>query len=139
MSPFDWHIAHWGKEIKMAEGGEVETPKKKWSLLEWAKNAAMGQQPESQVLKEEAPNKITWGNLEQVASKAPDMLPAGESSNVEEVGFDPDDKALEVKFKSGAVYRYEGATQADFERMQKAHPGKYVHSNLKAKPFGRVE
>jgi len=138
----DWRIANWGKP-KMAAGGEVETPNKKsWSLLDWAREAttkAIANKEESHTIKEPGSNKITWGTIEQVVSKAPEMTPAGESSNVESVGYDPEDKTLEVKFKSGSIYRYENATEADFKRMQEAHPGLYVHSNLKAKPFGRVE
>lgn len=35
----------------------------------------------------------------------PDMQPV-ESSNIQAIGYDPDDRALHIKFKTGGHYRY---------------------------------
>lgn len=42
------------------------------------------------------------------------------SSNVEEVGYDPEARILAVKFKSGGVYHYSDVPPNLFEEMNKA-------------------
>jgi len=54
------------------------------------------------------------------------------SSNLQSVGFDPDSSTLEIEFKGGAVYQYQGVPQAEFDAFMNASSlGKYFHANIK--------
>jgi hypothetical protein len=55
------------------------------------------------------------------------------SSNVESIGFDPETKVLEVKFKDpSGTYRYEGVTPEKYQALMAApSKGKHIHANIK--------
>jgi hypothetical protein len=54
------------------------------------------------------------------------------SSNLRTVGYDPDSSTLEIEFKSGAVYQYQGVPQAEFDAFMNAgSKGTYFHANIK--------
>ena len=63
--------------------------------------------------------EITWESIE--------------SSNLEAVGFDKDDlSALYIRFKSGAVYRYENVPDDIYEGLMNAGPkGKFLNEQIK--------
>ena len=49
------------------------------------------------------------------------------SSNIESAGYDDSTKTLEVKFKSGGIYRYPGVPRIIYEGIFKAEsPGGFV-------------
>lgn len=59
--------------------------------------------------------------------------PVSNSSNVIEVGHDPDKNILEVKFKSGGVYQYAGVDADKHKAMMSADSvGGFFHANVKA-------
>jgi hypothetical protein len=58
-----------------------------------------------------------------------------QSSNVASVGFEageePDSGTLEVEFRSGHIYRYEGVPQSEYQALAGASSvGKYMNSNI---------
>lgn len=54
------------------------------------------------------------------------------SSNIAEVGYDPNNRILELQFKTGAVYQYFDVPQSVYEELMRASSvGGYVNSNLK--------
>lgn len=54
------------------------------------------------------------------------------SSNIKSVGYDPEEKILEVEFKNGGVFAYEGVpAKAVAELHASESIGKYLHSNIK--------
>ena len=58
--------------------------------------------------------------------------PVNGSSNVLEVGHDPDANVLEVKFKGGGVYRYEDVDPDKHKAMMAADSiGGFIHANIK--------
>ena len=55
-----------------------------------------------------------------------------ESSNILEVGHDPDTHTLAVRFKGGTVYHYAGVDADKHAAMMKAPSvGAFVHANIK--------
>lgn len=57
-----------------------------------------------------------------------------QSSNIEAIGFDEPESALYVKFRSGALYKYQGAgVNADHHRrfMEAESKGKFFRQNLR--------
>jgi hypothetical protein len=55
------------------------------------------------------------------------------SSNVESVGYDSEEKMLEVKFKSGGVYQYAGVQPEMYGDLLKAESiGRYVSQVVRA-------
>ena len=53
------------------------------------------------------------------------------SSDLKSVGYDPPTRTLEVEFKRGRVYRYEGVPPDIFEKMSSARSiGKFFHQNI---------
>jgi hypothetical protein len=54
------------------------------------------------------------------------------SSNIAEVGYDPASQALEVQFKNGGVFQYEGVPPQEVVNLHGAESiGKYLHSNIR--------
>lgn len=54
------------------------------------------------------------------------------SSNVDSVGYDPEGKYLEVKFKNGGLYRYSNVPKAIAEGLMKADSvGRYFAAHVK--------
>lgn len=54
------------------------------------------------------------------------------SSNVEAVGYDADEAALYIQWKSGKTSKYDGVPPAVAQQAQTAHSiGQYVHANIK--------
>ena len=67
--------------------------------------------------------------------------PVKGSSNVLEVGHDPDTSTMEVLFKGGSVYQYHGVDVDKHAAMLKADSvGKFFHANVKnAHKFTKVD
>ncbi|MBL4918659.1 KTSC domain-containing protein [Tabrizicola sp. DMG-N-6] len=54
------------------------------------------------------------------------------SSNLAEVGYDPELETLEVQFKSGGVYQYFNVTAVMYERLMSADSlGRYFNKEIK--------
>lgn len=62
------------------------------------------------------------------------------SSNLASVGYDDERQVLEVEFKSGFVYQYEGVPKFAYSDMVSAESvGSYFNANIKPQyPFIRV-
>jgi len=59
------------------------------------------------------------------------------SSNVTHVGYCKDSMCLDIKFKSGAVYRYDGVSQDNFDCMLRSKSiGKHVNKHIVKGGFG---
>ena len=57
---------------------------------------------------------------------------AVQSSNVAEVGYDPNTMTLEVAFHSGGVYQYFDVPEIVFQEMLRADSvGKFLHAQVK--------
>lgn len=56
------------------------------------------------------------------------------SSNIISIGYDDDLEILEVAFKDGAVYQYDGVPKKLHLKLMKAKsPGKVLHAEIKGK------
>lgn len=56
------------------------------------------------------------------------------SSQIESVAHDPDAKVLEIKFKSGAHYEYQGVSSADHQALMDAESvGKHFGAHIRGK------
>jgi hypothetical protein len=56
------------------------------------------------------------------------------SSNIESIGYDEDNKMLEIKFKSGGIYQYKGVPSKVFQNLMNASShGKYFSAFIKDK------
>jgi hypothetical protein len=56
------------------------------------------------------------------------------SSNVIDVGYDADSQTLEVGFKNGSVYQYNGVPPSEHEAlMNAASTGTYLAANIKGR------
>jgi hypothetical protein len=54
------------------------------------------------------------------------------SSNIEEIGYTPETKVLEVLFKAGGTYKYYDVPQEVYDDFVKAESvGKYFQANVK--------
>lgn len=54
------------------------------------------------------------------------------SSNLQSVGYDPDNQILEVEFNDGSVYQYSGVPESEHEGLMSADSkGKYLFANIK--------
>ena len=54
------------------------------------------------------------------------------SSNIDAMRYDPETQVLEVRFKSGKVYPYNGVDQATADGLEgAASPGSYFAQNIK--------
>lgn len=55
-----------------------------------------------------------------------------ESSNVKEIGYDPETKVLEILFKSGGIYQYFDVPSMVYDQMMgSVSKGKFLHQNIK--------
>jgi len=62
-----------------------------------------------------------------------DMKPV-DSSNVSEIGHDPETETLHIRFKDGSLHEYTGVpAEAHEELMASDSKGKYVHEILKGR------
>jgi len=61
------------------------------------------------------------------------VLPPGRSSNLAEVGHDPEAKILEVRFKSGAIYQYANVEVSAWKTLMKAKSMGAFHNKIFAK------
>lgn len=60
-----------------------------------------------------------------------DRIPVS-SSNLSSVGYDEDDRILEIEFNSGGVYQYYDVPHRIHQELMNASShGKYFHSNIK--------
>ena len=67
-----------------------------------------------------------------MTAKLPTMIPV-ESSNIVAVGYDPHDRYLFIRFKSG-IYRFEDVSPALHEQLLAADSkGKFVGAEIKGK------
>ena len=54
------------------------------------------------------------------------------SSNLKSVGYDPSTKMLEIEFRDGALYRYDGVPpDVHCELMGAGSHGKYFHQHIR--------
>ncbi|WP_132058720.1 KTSC domain-containing protein [Halorussus amylolyticus] len=54
------------------------------------------------------------------------------SSSIRSVGYDADERALEIEFQSGGIYRYADVSQETYEGLVSASSqGSYFHENLR--------
>ena len=62
------------------------------------------------------------------------------SSNIESVGYDPDNKTVCVKFLNGSIHAYKGVPKHEFEALRDAPSvGSYLHRNFKnVYPYERI-
>lgn len=59
-------------------------------------------------------------------------MDCGASSNLTALSYDADNKELEVTFKNGAVYVYDGVAEDRFEAFRSADSlGKYLNANIR--------
>lgn len=55
------------------------------------------------------------------------------SSNVASVGYDAEAQTLEVEFRNGGIYRYEGVPQSVYDGLMAAGSiGAYLNANVKS-------
>jgi hypothetical protein len=61
----------------------------------------------------------------------PQMTPVS-SSNVAELGYDPDNQVVYVRFFDNRLYAYKGVSQFEYEGLLNAPSiGSYLHRNFK--------
>ena len=54
------------------------------------------------------------------------------SSNIDSVGYDPTTQELQVKFRSGAVYRYQLVPQEVYDEFKAANfSGRFLNTDIK--------
>lgn len=57
-----------------------------------------------------------------------------QSSNIEKIGYNEEDKILYVKYKLGKIYAYANVPKDLYESLNKAESkGSYMNSNIKNK------
>ena len=58
------------------------------------------------------------------------------SSNLAEVGYDPETSILEIKFHQGGVYQYYNVPKSIYhDLMTAASKGRYHHQHIKNGPY----
>ncbi|MGO9622268.1 MAG: KTSC domain-containing protein [Desulfobaccales bacterium] len=62
------------------------------------------------------------------------------SSNIRSIGYDPDDRILEVEFHSEGVYQYSGVSEPVHQEFMRApSKGSYFHDHIRDRyPARRV-
>jgi KTSC domain len=114
------NLSEFWESIKQAFGlpakQKLEEPKEEpkaptWSIKDWAKEEA---QPK-------AGPKVKW-----TPDVAYGVEPISGSSNVAGIGYDDKEKTMEVKFKSGASYKYYDVPE-DVVKRVKAGQGPTTH------------
>lgn len=62
-----------------------------------------------------------------------------ESSNIDTVGYDPEESILEIRFRAGGVYRYKDITPIQFARFMNADShGAFFAEHFRRLPFEKV-
>lgn len=62
------------------------------------------------------------------------------SSNLEEVGYDKENKILYIRFIGGGLYSYHPVSRGTFHRFQKAESkGKFFHQHIKSSDHYKVQ
>ena len=57
------------------------------------------------------------------------------SSNIDEIGYDPENMTMEIKFNGGKIYQYWPITQIGWELLMKAKSkGSYFAKNYRKNP-----
>jgi hypothetical protein len=60
-----------------------------------------------------------------------------ESSNVDTIHYEPNAKRLEVTFKNGRTYHYQGVSQQEYDALENADSiGKHLHKHIKGRFSG---
>ena len=53
------------------------------------------------------------------------------SSNIASIGYDAESEVLEIEFRSGAVYRYDGVPTEEYDGLKDAGShGTYFHQHI---------
>ena len=62
------------------------------------------------------------------------------SSNISEIGYDPAERTLYVKFRSGAEYRYHEVPQEVYDKLREAtSAGKFLYQQVSGVyPFSKA-
>lgn len=59
------------------------------------------------------------------------------SKNIESIAYDPETQTLEVKFKSGGTYSYQGVSKQEFEDFENASSlGSHFHHHIRSRYSG---
>ena len=62
------------------------------------------------------------------------------SSNIASIGYDPDEKVLEVEFLDGSVYQYHGVPETHYRNLMVASShGTYLDTYIKKGGFRYVK
>lgn len=64
------------------------------------------------------------------------------SSNIHSIGYEPENKSLEVKFKSKSVYRYSNVPESTYRKfMTASSKGKFFHKKIRnaGYPFEKLK
>lgn len=57
-----------------------------------------------------------------------------DSSNIDSVGYDAENKRLTIRFRTGKTYHYNGVDSGTFDEFMKAESkGKFLYQNIKGK------
>ncbi|MFN0277800.1 MAG: KTSC domain-containing protein [Pyrinomonadaceae bacterium] len=69
----------------------------------------------------------------------PEMINVS-SSNIESIGYDPENEQVYVQFLNGSTYIYKGVPIHEFENLRdSASLGSYMHRNFKnVYPYERI-
>ena len=68
---------------------------------------------------------------EQLACVAETRTPVA-SSSIRSIGYDDEEKALEIEFQSGGIYRYADVAHSTYEAFLSARShGSYFHENVR--------
>ncbi|WP_129409745.1 KTSC domain-containing protein [Marinitoga lauensis] len=70
----------------------------------------------------------------------PEMIPV-QSSNIDSVGYDDENRTVYVRFKNGVLYIYKRVPESEFNALLHASSvGAYLHRNFKdVYPYERIE
>jgi len=61
------------------------------------------------------------------------------SSDLSQVGYDPNTQQLEIVFHSGGIYLYSGVSSSEYQGLISAGSvGRYFHAYIKHHPFTRL-
>jgi hypothetical protein len=75
--------------------------------------------------------KPDWPTYKQLSKKAAADHPL-KSTNIKAVGYDKENKTLEVEFHSGGTYKYNDVPKSLFDRIKKVKsPGKFFHKHIR--------
>lgn len=70
--------------------------------------------------------------LQQLMSKKAEVTHKLKSSNIKAVGYNKEDKSMDIAFHSGGNYTYKDVPKSLFERIKRVKsPGKFFHKHIK--------